>query len=638
MDPKVILVIALLGVASLDWLASAEQDDESPNRTLDEAKNALKDRSLTPEQVTKILKRLEGHWKIDGFYVSSLLWLDRIRPCAFWAQEFRERTCYHLSTPSVKNFCDHIVQQSKDNCRAQPVLALKQNIQIAPSVVNSMSEMEAARRGQDVDKFDKDWVAGLGKGEQLPLKEQCRRFLSAEKKMARLFGIDVGEVARGLNEGHRLKYLHYANIHCKTIVEIVESASEEEATSELTLEEAKRTLSDPSLQPTEVGQILERLDEDLQIDGVRVGQLLWPNHILRCDVQHQEQREKSCHVIETPSLKEYCESLVKRVIDYCKAHPEEALAIYVKYDLKDIVNESRPAVHAMATVWNLAHAIYLSVDKLKSQKLRLSERKCRTFGEQMKQSFGIELNAVKDILRDPEEQLRYAIAYCETVIEVSKKRRIEEKLKNTKLEPEKVGEILVRLDKNLMIEGVRVGELLWPERDRCNVENQERRVENCKRMTRPLKNYCEDLVKRVNQYCHEDETLVLSTYASPGLKEIAQEFNSVAIYARESDESVQRAFERWVDGKTPDEQSLVATECGAFYEHDRKVKELFGIDIMKIIHYHSGYNYLGYANSYCVTAVSAVEGALRKTTQKAAENERRHKSVLQKLRGCFGCR
>jgi hypothetical protein len=436
MDPKVILVIALLGVASLDWLASAEQDDESPNRTLDEAKYALTDSSLTPEQVTKILEGLEGHWKIDGFYVSSLLWwLKKFKPCPIWAQEYRERTCNHLRTLSVKKFCNHVVKQSRDYCQAHPVLALEKNFQIKRSLVNLMSEMEAARRGQGVNKFNKQWVAGLRKSRKLLLKEQCGQFLSAEKKMARLFGIDVGKVARGLHEGHRLKYLQYANIHCKTIVELIKSASKETA-SELTLGEAKRTLSDPSLKPAEVGQILARLDEDLQIDGVRVGQLLWPNRILRCDVQHQEQREKSCHVIETPSLKKYCESLVERVKDYCKTHPEEALAIYVKYDLKDIMTKSRPAVQeAKAAARSLADVIYVSVDRLKSDELYLSERKCRTFGEQMKQSFGIELNAVRGVPR--EDQLRYAIAYCETVMEVSKKRRIRGKPKNTKPENER---------------------------------------------------------------------------------------------------------------------------------------------------------------------------------------------------------
>jgi hypothetical protein len=55
----------------------------------------------------------------------------------------------------------------------------------------------------------------------------------------------------------------------------------------------------------------------------------------------------------------------------------------------------------------------------------------------MKQSFGIELNAVRDIPSDPEDQLRYAIAYCETVMEVSEKRRIKGKLKNTKPENER---------------------------------------------------------------------------------------------------------------------------------------------------------------------------------------------------------
>jgi hypothetical protein len=227
------------------------------------------------------------------------------------------------------------------------------------------------------------------------------------------------------------------------------------------------------------------------------------------------------------------------------------------------------------------------------------------------------------------------------------------------LERDEVAEVLVRLDKDLKIDGVRVGELLLsPNRNNvCDLESQEQRVSSCKLIvTESLKNYCKDLVWRIREECRGVISWNLITYVNPQMKETAKKLYSVVMdaahkkyvklgkpeYIRSSDDvlptlDLKPAFESWVAQQKPEFVDSVVRECTAFHELDRKMWELFRINI-RSTGYWSGteYYYLKDAGKYCNIALEAVEkvaeevakeeAAKEEAAKEEAKNKQRHKS------------
>jgi hypothetical protein len=231
MGPKLVLVIALLGAASPDWLASGEQGDKlSTTLTPDEAERKLRDPSLEPDQVTEILKRLDQSSQIDEFYVSSLLHLNTTGElaCDETHQQCRELTCVYMTISSLKNYCYHLVQHFREYCRTENALTFEQNIEFKKLKEHVEKLMRAANKAmnlrKDVFKAIFRWVAKLDSDEQESFKTRCERFLRLESRIAQHFGIILGVVGQKFIGSNPLKYLYNASLHCRIVVYAVESA------------------------------------------------------------------------------------------------------------------------------------------------------------------------------------------------------------------------------------------------------------------------------------------------------------------------------------------------------------------------------------------------------------------------------
>jgi hypothetical protein len=425
MRPKLVLVITLLGVASLDWLASAEQGDESPNLTLEEAKQKLRNSSLKPNEVAKILGRLDESLQIDRVPVRELLEIKAMSPCSWRIQKRRAETCLVLTTESVRNYCYHWVRRISDHCQAEPDLVLKGSFD--PHLKEEINKLtralyRAKQRPEDDHTLIKQRVTELRREQMLFLRRKCRGFLESKEKVAQYFGIDVSETVATLGESDPLKYLHYADLHCKTAVEAVDRAIKET----MPASEASMKLNDPSLSPIEVNKILIRVEKNQQIDGVRVEDLLWPNEMEISSMRAQERRMKNCNLVKKQSLKNYCNDLVERVKQHCQRYGcDKLLETYADTQLEQIVRAlSSVAKEAKDKNKDRQDAFNRWMAKQKSDFVNSVERECRRFYKhdaRVKELFGINLKGIRKL--SGYSYLRDAKSYCKAALEAVEKRR-----------------------------------------------------------------------------------------------------------------------------------------------------------------------------------------------------------------------
>jgi hypothetical protein len=423
MGLKLVLVIALLGAAALDWLASAEQVWKYPNLKLRAATEKLRNSSLTPEEVTQILLPLGRYEYIDGVLNELLLSVRTTSSCEIWHQQKREENSKRVTLPSLKNYCNHWVRHFRDYCKENPVLVveenfgyLKDNMEILTPVLD-----EAEMRGEDLDTFVQNWVTKLDEGAQAGFSAMCKRFLEEKEQMMKHFGIDAGQIARELPE---LKYFNHANLHCATI-----RRAYWQITRELTAPEAKEKLSNLSLVPGEVAKILNRLDEKVELDGVRVDELLWPDGEWVFSMHGQERRKNTCKRISTYSLRRYCDDLVERVQQYCQKHPIETLKYCYDPGLASrVISILQPVVEEEQTLSSREKTISQWVTRQTSSRLYSLEVHCRQFSgceQQMMATFGIDLKEVVAGLEQHHQSkyLHQEHLFCGTFLKVVEKNR-----------------------------------------------------------------------------------------------------------------------------------------------------------------------------------------------------------------------
>jgi hypothetical protein len=337
-------------------------------------------------------------------------------------------------------------------------------------------------------------------------------------------------------------------------------------------------------------------------------------------------------VVEKDSLMEQCRSQIEQ---YKKYYPKNPVLV-VEENFNSYLNENMEALIKVSDeAEKRGEGRGKSIEKWVTElgiveQMRFYEI-CKRFLEDTQCAWDQFAIRVYRIQMEPPQSkyFSYADKHCKTILYTIEEAREEKKLKledaeemlkSQSLERDVVAEILARLDKALTIDGVRVGELLLPDwYHMCDVGGQERRMNHCKNIeTQSLRNHCEGLVDRVKKHCIEHNEYVLPTYVTPNLRGIASKLSSAAKEARDRGKETQNFFNRWVAKQRSDFVGLVERECKAFYEHDRKVKKLFGLDLMEIPKLNvSKYCYLGDASSYCTYALNAIE------------NERRNKSVFQ---------
>jgi hypothetical protein len=233
MGPKLVLVIALLGVASLDWLASAanrafwlksaEQVFEvspSPHLTVTAAESELRRPSLEPKDVAQILAKTPFLEKLDSVPVWRLLDQNNVstNECFLVRQQYREETCKSLTKPSLKNYCNHLERHFKAYCKENPRLVLEKNAgtELKEGMQAILPEFAALERGESPDKIVYFFLARQdSSGERL--KSGCKNFPYIEKHVAPYFGINFRKVVAELKGDPKLRYIYYANLYCDAV-------------------------------------------------------------------------------------------------------------------------------------------------------------------------------------------------------------------------------------------------------------------------------------------------------------------------------------------------------------------------------------------------------------------------------------
>jgi hypothetical protein len=437
MGLKLVLVIALLGAAALDWLAvSAEQDAKSLDWLKDD------DSLLKPEEVEEILAKLDAKRRTidDDELIDELLNLKKRSPCSLRSQESLVDACYVVHKRSLKNYCDKQVNYYSILCFDNPGLILEENFNTYSTSENvkmlKQATDEAIRRGWGLDAFIKQWVTEFDVVGQSKFYTICKRFLDDIEKMEYFFEFDFSLVS-GLPE-----YLEYANMHCKAIVNAITRAHKK---NKLTLEDAKKLLKgSPSLERDAVAEILVRLDKDLKIDGARVGELLLsPNRNNVCELESQEQRVSSCKLIVTQSLRNYCEDLVERFKKQCQSVIYEWFPTYVNPQMKETAKKlysvAAPKAYAeyekgwragkiravddLPPGLNVQPAFKRLVVQEKPDFVDSLARECTAFhelGRKIKELFEIDIMATGNWLRSRDYYFGYADQYCTIALKEAK--------------------------------------------------------------------------------------------------------------------------------------------------------------------------------------------------------------------------
>jgi hypothetical protein len=416
MGPKLVLVIAMLGAASLSWPASAERGAcRLPNLTREGAKK--RGSSLKPEEVEKILDKIDANRGIaaDKNRIDQLLELKEKSPCSLRSQQHLKDACYAAEKESLKGQCLSRVSECKNYCRKNPVLVVEQNFNsYLDENMEALIEVsdEAKKQGEGPGKSIEKWVTELGVVGQARFYEICRRFLEDTQCAWDQFAIRVRTIEM---EPPQSKYFSYADKHCETIVGVIKKARMEKR---LTLEDAEEMLKSQSLGRVAVAEILARLDKNQEIDGVRVGELFYPDQNI-CNVENQVRRVSNCGIIETQSLKNYCEDLVERVKTYCSKYYESVLPKYsqiggdnlkgIALKLDSVATEARNEGKKTQNFFNRW------VVKQRSGFVDSVERECEAFYEHertLKELLGLDLMKIPDLDRSDYYYLRYASSYC----------------------------------------------------------------------------------------------------------------------------------------------------------------------------------------------------------------------------------
>jgi hypothetical protein len=413
MGPKLVLVIVLLGAVALDWLASAEQGDES---------------SVSPLKPNRIEKRVVGLYAKkeivkDEYLIDDVLQLKIESPCNLQSQELLEDACdVKLEMESLKNKCTCSLKKYRDRCRSTPVLVLKENFNAYLNEnMKPLIEVsdEAERRGDDRHSSIEEWVTQLGIVGQSKFYTICEQFRRDSLSTANHFGFNIEYVLK--EDSSEWKYFQYANKYCETIVGVIKQARKE---NKLTLEDAEEMLKSQSLGRDAVAEILARLDKNQKIDGVRVGELLFSDQNI-CNVENQVRRVNNCEIIETQSLKNYCEDLVERVKQKCLKMKRDLLPTYATPGLEDIANE-------LAGIWRDARdkntdrvtAFQRMVAKRKPDFFDAVERECESFfehHEKVKKLFGIDIMWFRNF--SSYYYLYYAGLHCGSALDAIENKR-----------------------------------------------------------------------------------------------------------------------------------------------------------------------------------------------------------------------
>jgi hypothetical protein len=188
----------------------------------------------------------------------------------------------------------------------------------------------------------------------------------------------------------------------------------------LTLEEAEQKLSNSSLAPEEVANILNRLSPHFIIDDAYVWGLLLFFHRPMCILWNQRLVECSCTAVSTPSVVNYCKYQTERSKEPCRMEPVQTIEESINFDLKKQLKNELMAALKMAETRgeHLDRFIKNRLDTRKQESFKQSCENFLTFKKEMNNYFNIDVGKVVGDLEEthPSKYFHYANLHCETVL------------------------------------------------------------------------------------------------------------------------------------------------------------------------------------------------------------------------------